>query len=303
MRISVPVADGFLLVCAVLWGAGFVAQRIATQEMGDTPFTFNAARFLVGAIILFPFVVGRISARTKVSLIGGLTASCALLLAASLQQKAMATVTAGTAGFITGTYVIWTPLLGLCWGQRVNTRVWIGAAFALVGLWFLTMHGGGEFSSGDLYLLGSAIAWAMHVHVIGWAATRGDALGIAFVQFLVTGILSGIVALTFEPVSLDLIRMGSGAIAFSAIFSIAIAFTLQVLAQTAAPPAHAAIILSLESVFAEVSGSLWMKESFDPRKWIGAILMLVGALVATVTGLRGKAPLPPSNHQLGRGLD
>ena len=296
MRISVPVADGFLLVCAVLWGAGFVAQRIATQEMGDTPFTFNSARFLLGAIILFPFVVRRTSARTKVTVVGGLAAACAMLLAASLQQKAMATVTAGTAGFITGTYVIWTPLLGLCWGQRVTTRVWVGAALALVGLWFLTMQGGGEFSLGDLYLLGCAIAWAMHVHVIGWAATRGDALGIAFVQFAATGILSGVIALGIEPVSVDLLWMGSGAIAFSAVFSIGIAFTLQVLAQTAAPPAHAAVILSLESLFAEMSGSLWLKESFDPRKWIGAILMLIGALVATVTGLRGKAPLRPSNR-------
>ena len=295
MRISVPVADGFLLVCAVLWGAGFVAQRIATQEMGDTPFTFNSARFLLGAILLFPFIVRRTSARTKVTMTGGIIAACVMLLAASLQQKAMSTVTAGTAGFITGTYVIWTPLLGLCWGQRVTARVWIGAVLSLVGLWFLTMQGGREFSAGDLYLLGCAIAWALHVHVIGWAAMRGDALGIAFVQFLVTGILSGIIAIGIEPVSIDLLRMGSGAIAFSAVFSIGIAFTLQVLAQTSAPPAHAAIILSLESLFAEISGSLWLKESFDPRKWVGASLMMIGALVATVTGLRGKTPLPPSN--------
>ncbi|MDA1261890.1 MAG: DMT family transporter [Planctomycetota bacterium] len=294
MRISVPVADGFLLMCAVMWGAGFVAQRIATQQMGDTPFTYNAARFLLGAILLFPFVVRRTTARTKVTLIGGLAAASVMLIAVSLQQKAMATVTAGTAGFITGTYVIWTPLLGLCWGQRVTARVWIGAAIALLGLWFLTVQGDGEFSSGDFYLLGCAIAWAMHVHVIGWAATRGDALGIAFVQFAATGILSGVIALGIEPVSIDLLRMGSGAIAFSAVFSIGIAFTLQILAQTSAPPAHAAVILSLESLFAEISGSLWLKESFDPKKWVGAILMLLGALVATFTGLRGKTPLPPS---------
>ncbi len=294
MRISVPVADGFLLMCAVMWGAGFVAQRIATQQMGDTPFTYNAARFLLGAILLFPFVVRRTTARTKVTLIGGLAAASVMLIAVSLQQKAMATVTAGTAGFITGTYVIWTPLLGLCWGQRVTARVWIGAAIALLGLWFLTVQDDGEFSSGDFYLLGCAIAWAMHVHVIGWVATRGDALGIAFVQFAATGILSGVIALGIEPVSIDLLRMGSGAIAFSAVFSIGIAFTLQILAQTSAPPAHAAVILSLESLFAEISGSLWLKESFDPKKWVGAILMLLGALVATFTGLRGKTPLPPS---------
>ena len=294
MRISVPVADGFLFVCAVLWGAGFVAQRIAAQDMGDTPFTFNAARFLIGAMLLFPFVVRRTSARTKVTIIGGMTAACVMLVASSLQQKAMATVTAGTAGFITGTYVIWTPLIGLLWGQRVSVRVWIGAALALFGLWFLTMRDGAEFAAGDLDLLGCAIAWAAHVHVIGWAAMRGDALGIAFVQFIVTGTLSAVIALGVEPVSFELLKMGSGAITFSAVFSIGIAFTLQVLAQTSAPPSHAAIILSLESVFAEFSGSLWMRESFDPRKWIGAILMLAGALIATVTGIRNKFKLRQS---------
>lgn len=303
MRISVPVADGFLFVCAALWGAGFVAQRIAAQDMGDTPFTYNAARFLVGALLLLPFVAWRPSARTRITLIGGVAAACAMLVASSLQQKAMATVTAGTAGFITGTYVIWTPLIGLLWGQRVHMRVWIGAALALVGLWFLTMRDRPEVASGDLYLLGCAIAWAGHVHVIGWAALRGDALGIAFVQFAVTGVLSAIIALGIEPVSVDLLRAGSGAIAFSALFSIAIAFTLQVLAQTSAPPAHAAVILSLESVFAEISGSLWLRESFDPRKWVGAILMLTGALVATFTGLRGKVPPLPSSGQSERELD
>ncbi len=299
MRISVPVADGFLFIAAVLWGAGFVAQRIAAQDMGDTPFTFNAARFLIGALLLLPFVVGRASARTRVTLIGGGAAAIAMLVAASLQQKAMATVTPGTAGFITGTYVIWTPLLGLLWGQRVNRRVWIGAGLALVGLWFLTIRGPSEIAVGDLYLLGCAVAWACHVHVIGWAATRGDALGIAFVQFAVTGLLSAMIAMQFEPVSLELLRAGSGAIAFSAVFSIGIAFTLQVLAQTSAPAAHAAIILSLESVFAEVSGSIWTHESFDPRKWLGAGLMLAGALVATVTGRSPQSPTQASPSQRG----
>lgn len=286
MRISVPVADGFLFICAVLWGAGFVAQRLATQQMGETPFTFNAARFLIGAMLLLPFVARRPSARTRITLIGGSLAAIALLAASTLQQTAMASVTAGTAGFITGTYVIWTPLLGLLWGQRVQRRVWIGTALALAGMWFLTMKDKPAIAVGELYLLACAFVWAAHVHIVGWAAVRADALGIAFVQFALTGAISAVIALSTEPVSLEMLQAGWGSIAFSAIFSIGIAFTLQVIAQTSAPPSHAAIILSLESVFAEISGSLWMHESFDPRKWGGAILMLIGALVATVTGRR-----------------
>lgn len=301
MRISVPVADGFLVICAVLWGVGFVAQRIATQQMGDTPFTYNAARFLLGALLLLPFVVGRTTARTRATLIGGMAAALAMFVASGLQQKAMATVTAGTAGFITGTYVIWVPLLGLLWGERVSERVWIGATLALAGMWFLMIHGSFAVASGDLLLLGCAIGWAAHVHIIGWAARRGDAIGIAFVQFAATGIMCACVALQYEPVSLELLAAGWGAIVFSGVFAIAIAFTLQVLAQTSAPASHAAIILSMESLFAELSGSIWMRESFDPRKWLGAVLMLSGALVATVTGLRRphRGSTPPSAPAAG----
>ncbi len=285
-RLTVPAADAVLLVCAILWGIGFVAQRVATQQMGDTPFTFNGARFLIGALILIPFVARRPSARTRASVVGGVAASIALVTAASLQQKAMATVTAGTAGFITGTYVLWVPLLGLLLGQRVTARVWIGVSMALAGLWFLVLGDKLELASGDFYLIGCAIAWACHVLIVGWAVRRGDPLGIAVVQFGLTGAVCASIAMTVEPVSLQLLLDGSWAILFSAVFAIAIAFTLQVIAQTSAPPAHAAVILSLESVFAEFSGSLWLNESFDPRKWCGALLMLGGALVATVTGFR-----------------
>lgn len=298
-RLSVAGADALLLFCAVLWGIGFVAQRIATQQMGDTPFTFNAARFLIGGAILLPFVIRRREARTLSTLVGGVAAAIALLTAASLQQKAMATVTAGTAGFITGTYVLWVPVLGLLLGQRVLARVWAGVALTLVGLWFLVIRDTVAVSEGDLYLMGCALAWACHVHIIGIAVRKGDPMGIAVVQFAVTGALSAAVAVTFEPVSIELLCAGWGPILFSALFAIAIAFTLQVLAQTSAPPAHAAVILSLESLFAELSGSLWMHESFDPRKWIGAGLMLGGALVATVTGFRqspreSDPPPPPA---------
>ncbi len=270
----------------MLWGAGFVAQRIAAQEMGGMPFTFNASRFLLGALLILPFILWRRIPFTRATIIGGTAAASAMLIASSLQQIAMESETPGTAGFVTGTYVIWTPLLGLLWGQRVSLRVWIGTALAIAGLWFLCVHGNDRLTSGFWYLLGCAIAWAAHVHVIGWAARRGDPLGIALVQFSVTGVSALIIALSIEPVSVEALSIGSGAIIFSAVFSIGIAFTLQVLAQTSAPPSHAAIILSLESVFAEFSGSIWTHESFDPRKWVGAILMLAGALVATVTGLR-----------------
>ncbi len=275
-----------LLVCALAWGVTFVAQRLATQSMGETPFTFNAARFIIGSLLVAPFMLrgGRLAARA--TWVGGVAAGLAMVGGASLQQAAMGRVTAGTAGFITGTYVIWVPLLGLLWGQWVSMRVWLAVALAAAGLWFISAQGSFAFAPAEVLLIASTVIWAVQVQVIGWAATRGDPIGIAFVQFVVTAICCSIGALALEPVSLDLLKAGAGPILFSGTFSIALAFTLQVLAQSSAPPAHAAIIMSLESVFAEASGSIWMNEGFGARKWFGAALILAGALAATVTGPR-----------------
>jgi len=290
MKLPVWTANGALLLCAFFWGTGFVAQRLAAQQMGDTPFTFNAARFLIGALLLLPFVIRRPALRQWSTWRGGAIAGVAMVIAASLQQKAMATVAPGTAGFITGTYVVWTPILGLALGMRVFRRVWIGALLCLAGLWVMSIHGQPDIATGDLYLIGCAVMWAIHVHVIGWCASREDALGVSLVQLLVTGTLAAAIAGASEPISGDMLRAGAGPIIFSAVFSIALAFTLQVIAQSSAPPTHAAVLLSLESVFAELSGALWLHESFDGRKWIGAALMLIGALVATVTAPRDTAP-------------
>lgn len=303
-RLSVPAADSLLLFTALIWGVGFVAQRIAAREMGDTPFTFNAARFAVGTLCLAPLLIGRRGALSTPAIVGGIAAGLAMSIASSLQQAAMSTVTAGTAGFITGTYVIWVPIIGIALGQRAGVRVWVGAACALAGLWVLgtppapDAAAAGDLarwmpvhlSRGELLVLGCAIAWAFHVHVIGWAAQRADAYGVSFVQFACTAVACTAFSLSLEKPTAGMLQAGLWPILFSGVFSIGVAFTLQVIAQGVAPPAHAAIILSLESVFAEFSGSMFLGEGFDRQKWIGAGLMFAGALIATVTGLRRPPP-------------
>jgi drug/metabolite transporter (DMT)-like permease len=320
-RLSVPAADGLLLFTALIWGVGFVAQRIAARDMGDTPFTFNAARFAVGTLCLVPMLIGRRGAFSFPAIAGGIAAGLAMAIASSLQQAAMSTVTAGTAGFITGTYVIWTPIIGIALGQRAGARVWIGAACALAGLWILgtppapagsaalTGATGAapatdvsrwipiHLSRGELLVLGCAIAWAFHVHIIGWAAHRADAFGVSFIQFVCTALASATFSIALEEPTLEMLHAGLWPIIFSGIFAIALAFTLQVVAQGVAPPAHAAIILSLESVFAELSGGLFLNEGFDRQKWLGAGLMFAGALIATVTGLRPARPQSPPDRQ------
>lgn len=336
-RLSVPAADGLLLFTALIWGVGFVAQRLAARDMGDTPFTFNAARFAVGTLCLVPMLIGRRGAFSLPAIAGGIAAGLAMAIASSLQQAAMSTVTAGTAGFITGTYVIWVPIIGIALGQRAGMRVWIGAACALAGLWILgtppapdvaamtdAAAAGGtalagaagaaptadlsrwipiHLSRGELLVLGCAVAWAFHVHVIGWAAHRADAFGVSFVQFACTTAASAALSLAIENPTVEMLHAGLWPIVFSGVFAIAVAFTLQVVAQGVAPPAHAAIILSLESVFAEISGTIFLGEGFDRQKWVGAGLMFAGALVATVTGLRPARTRPPPASRPRSGSD
>ena len=282
-------ADILLLITAAIWGFAFVAQRLGMTHMG--PFTFNALRFTIGALALLPFMVlkGRreenASKKNFKHLIwpGLLTGLC-LFGAASLQQIGLVGTTAGKAGFITGLYVILVPLLGLFLGKRTHSAHWIGAVLAIPGLYLLSVQANFTISSYDLTVLGGAFLWAVHVHLITRFTEQVGPLRLAVIQAGVCGVLSGIAALIFEPVSFAGILDGLWPILYGAFLSVGIAYTLQVFAQRTADPTHAVVILSLESVFAGLGGWLLLSEIFSVKDLIGSGLMLVGMLVSQLFG-------------------
>ena len=212
---------------------------------------------------------------------GGLLAGLVLFAGASLQQVGIVYTTAGKAGFVTGLYVVIVPLLGLLWGQRTPGMTWAGAVLAAVGLYLLTVTDGFTLAEGDGLVLVGAFFWAAHVLLIGRLSGRYvEPVLLACLQFSVCAVLSLIVALATEPVTLQGLEAAALPILYGGLLSVGVAYTLQVVAQRDAPPAHAAIILSLETVFAVLAGWLWLNETLTERGLFGCGLMFAGMLLS-----------------------
>jgi drug/metabolite transporter (DMT)-like permease len=287
-------SDLLLLLIAAIWGGGFVAQRQGLEFVG--PFTFNGVRFALGSLSLLPLVLigqrrrNRLpgllpKAGVRTLLLGGALAGAALFLGASLQQVGMVYTTAGNAGFITGLYVVIVPLLGLCWGQRPSLGTWIGAFLAACGLFFLSVSARFTVGFGDLLELAGAFFWAGHVLLIGWLSPRLDALKLSAVQFAVCSLLSLVTACCIETVSITGILHAAYPILYGGVISVGVAYTLQVVAQRDAHPAHTAIILSAEGVFAAFGGWLLLGEVLGSRGLLGCSLMLSGMLFSELWSL------------------
>jgi drug/metabolite transporter (DMT)-like permease len=287
MRGNAVKSDLLLLLIAAIWGGGFVAQRQGLEFVG--PFTFNGVRFALGSLSLLPLIL--ISQRrqnrmpgalpkggTRSLFLGGALAGAALFLGASLQQVGMVYTTAGNAGFITGLYVVIVPLLGLFWGQRPSAGTWIGALLAAFGLFLLSVSAAFTIGFGDLLELLGAIFWAGHVLLIGWLSPRLDSLKLSAVQFAVCSLLSLLTAFCIETVSLSTIVQGAYPILYGGLISVGFAYTMQVVAQRDAHPAHTAVILSAEGVFAAIGGWLLLGEVLGGRALLGCSLMLAGML-------------------------
>jgi drug/metabolite transporter (DMT)-like permease len=282
-------ADSLLMAAAIIWGTGFVAQRVGMAYVG--PLTFNGVRFALGALVLLP-IAGRGQPKPQMdpglvesltawpALWGGALAGLVLFIAATLQQVGLVYTTAGKAGFITGLYVIIVPLLGLFWGHRPGWGGWVGACLATAGLYLLSVTKVMTFAPGDLWELAGAFFWAVHVLLLSWLSPRMNGIKLACAQYAVCALLSLIGAGFAEEITLDGLRGALMAILYGGVISVGVAYTLQVIAQRDAPPIHAAIILSLEAVFAALAGWLVLDEVLSPRGLIGCILMFSGMLTA-----------------------
>jgi len=277
-----------LLLTAVIWGFAFVAQRAGMEFIG--PFTFNTARFTLGSLSLIPLLL--INQRRKFEkekflplndkklLYGGLSAGTVLFLGATYQQGGLVYTDAGKAGFITGFYVILVPILGLFIKQKTSLLTWLGAVVAIIGLFFLSVNETFDINTGDILVLVGAFFWAIQILVIGHYSTRVDPFQLAFSQFVVCAVFSFIAALISETIILQNILLAYLPILYAGLFSVGIAFTIQVVAQREAHPANAAIIMSLEAVFAVIGGWMILNESIPMRGLFGCLLMLIGMILS-----------------------
>ncbi len=288
------MGDLLLLLTATIWGLAFVAQRLGMEHVG--PFAFNAIRFAIGALVLVPLVRARAhhAEGWRDDLCHGAVLGLILFGGATLQQWGVVFTTAGKAGFITGLYVVLVPFLGLFVGQRTALGTWLGAVVAVVGLYLLAMNESLTIARGDLLVLIGALFWAVHVLVIGRYSPRTDPVRLACLQFATCAVLSTMAALTLESTTWSGVRGAAWPILYAGLLSTGVAYTLQVIAQRRAPAAHAAVILSLEAVFAALGGALMLGETLGLRALVGCALMLAGMILSQVGP--GTRPVAVEEH-------
>lgn len=277
-------SDLTLLLVAIVWGSGFVAQRLASTQ--TSVFWINGLRMLLGALALLPFVGLRLKF-TRSQLPAVLLAGSALFAGGTLQQIGLITTTASNAGFITGLYVVLVPiLLAIFWKRRADPLTWIASAVAALGLGMLSTGGRFKFNPGDVFVLLGAFAWACHVILVGMAMKKIDFIHFAIGQYLMVAILNILLGTIFTLKSFPVEPSTWLSIAWLGIFSTAIGFTLQGAGQKHSPPADAAIILSMEAVFASLFGILFLKEKLNWIQWTGCGLILAAMLLTQWKSLK-----------------
>lgn len=273
-------ADLLLVLTTLLWGTAFVVLRVAAGH--GTVFFLNGTRFLLGGLLLLPLTKLKGVFNPKNIPYVGL-AGLSLYAAAAFQQAGMAYTTASNAGFITSLAVVIVPfILWVFWGERPSLVLVIAVLLAIPGGFLLSTAGTFRINPGDLLILVGSFFWALQVVVVGKSQGQLDALPFALGQYLVCGIFNLITGVFFErPSRADMVFV-LPAIVYTAVFSVAIGFTLQVIGQKHTPASDAAIILSLEAVFTAFFGWLILHESLLPVQLIGCGIILSAVILVQI---------------------
>ena len=281
-----------LLLTALIWGTAFVAQSAGMEHV--QPFTYNGVRTLIGGLVLIPviFLFDRLKPADqrpspdeqkeirRNSLIGGAACGVVLCVASSFQQFGISMTTAGKAGFITALYIVIVPLLGIFIKKKIT---WLCVGIAVVGFYLLCVKEGFSVSAGDLLVLCCAFFFSIHIMVIDYFnGKQVDGVRMSCIQFLVAGLISLVLMLVFEQPSLENLWAAKGSILYAGVLSCGVAYTLQILGQRDTEPTTATLILSLESVFAALSGWALLHETLSFKELAGCALVFAAVILAQI---------------------
>ena len=284
-------ANLLLVLTAMIWGAAFVAQDVAAE--GVPPLSFNGLRMSLAALALLPTVwlndrrAGNVpwkkmnAPERKTLLLGGVCCGVMLTLGSAFQQLGITLGTgAGKAGFITALYIVMVPLFGIFMRRRPGRLVWIAVALSVTGLYFLCMQGSFYLDPGDSMLIFCAMSYTGHILVVDAFSRKTDCIKMSCIQFAVCALLCLLGAALFEQPTWAGVRANLISIVYAGVFSGAMGYTLQILAQRDAEPAVASLIMSLESVFAVLSGWIILGDALSLREMTGCALMMSGIVLA-----------------------
>lgn len=280
----------FMALAAFLWGTTFVAQRIAAETLDA--FSFNSVRSFLGsmALALVAATLGRrgaaaqfaTRARRRELLVGGALCGLALTVPALLQQIGLEETSAGKAGFITSLYIVIVPAAGVLLGRKVSWKVFAGVVLALAGMYLLCIKEGFTIQRGDMMVLLCAFTFAFHIYLIDHYSKTVDGICLSMAQFFFCGIFSAVPLLWSAnglPAAADVVACWKPLL-FAAIFSSGIAYTLQIVAQSRLEPSIASLLMSLESVFAVLSGWVALGERLTAKESLGCILVFAAVVLA-----------------------
>lgn len=301
--------NGMLVLTALIWGSAFVAQSVGMDYIG--PFTFNSIRCFLGGIVLLPVIwimdnnrkkqpsteqsKGVVGSR-RTLLIGGICCGLALTVGSSLQQVGLQYTSAGKAGFITALYILIVPILGIFLKKKVRLQTCIGVGIAIIGMYFLCIKEGFSISYGDFLILICALVFSAHILIIDYFSPKVDGVKLSCIQFFVSGIVCAVPMVVSEKPSLHAILAGYLPLLYAGVLSCGVAYTLQIVAQKNTDPTVASLILSLESVFAAITGWIIIHETLSPKEIFGCVLVFAAIILAQ---LPEKESIQISNNEPG----
>lgn len=280
-----------LLVAALIWGTAFVAQSEGMRYV--EPFTYNSIRTLLGGVVLIPIIAAfRVSGRSprasdekkaplRTTVTGGIACGFLLFAASSFQQSGISMTTAGKAGFITALYIIFVPLIGLILYRKSTVMIWVCVLLAAAGFYLLCINEGFRMELGDGLVLCSAVFYAMHIMTIDRFNSKGtDGMLMSCIQFFTAGTLMAVCMFLFEQPELNAILDARYTILYAGVLSCGVAYTFQILGQRSTDPAAATLLMSLESVFAALSGWLILHETLTMKELSGCSLVFAAVILA-----------------------
>ncbi len=278
-----------LLIASVIWGTAFVAQAVGMEFIG--PITFTFARFFLGAITILPLLIIlerknyiRTISKPNTFLLIFLT-SLALGFGATIQQIALLNSDVSNAAFITALYVPIVPIiLKIFFKKIIHWSIWLAVGICLIGLYLLTTENSSiTINFSDILLIISSVAFAFQIILNDIFLSKNNApFTFAFTQYLIIFFITLIIALIFENPTMKGISMEFMEVFYAGSLSVGIAYTLQILGQKNTNAAPAAIILSMEAVFAAIAAWVIISQSMSIIKIIGCVLIFIGIIIAQI---------------------
>ena len=284
------IKEGLLVVTTLIWGLGFIAQKVGGEYLD--PYSFNFFRNLVASIFLFSLVLINClinkkrhkeikKINNKNLYLGGALIGICLAIAMTFQQIGINLEGAGKSGFITALYIVFVPVLGLMFGRKINPLILIACLLALTGLYLINVNSEGfKFSKGTVYLLLCALSYSAQIMLIDKFSKDVDTLQLSFFEFFTATIVLIPFMLILGSVTFEGIKNAGLAILFLGLFSSGIAYSLQIYAQTEVNVNVACIIMSLESLFSLIFGVVFLKEKHGVIELIGCILILLAVILS-----------------------